>query len=45
MEIFSQKYLNKYFNYFLDKVKFPNYPKLANITPLFKEGARTSKKN
>ena len=29
----------------LEKSKFPNCLKLANVTPIFKRGARTSKNN
>ena len=34
-----------YFNKALENAKFPNCLKLANITPVFKKGARTSKNN
>ena len=34
-----------YFNESIDKGKFPNCLKLANITPAFKKGAGTSKNN
>ena len=34
-----------YFNKSLENGKFPNCLKLANITPVFKKGARTSKNN
>ena len=34
-----------YFNKSLENVKFPNCLKLANITPVFKKGPRTSKNN
>ena len=34
-----------YFNKALENGKFPNCLKLANITPVFKKGARTSKNN
>ena len=34
-----------YFNKSLEIGKFPNCLKLANITPVFKKGARTSKNN
>ena len=34
-----------YFNEFISKGKFPNFSELANITPGFKKGARTSKSN
>ena len=34
-----------YFNKSLENGKFPNCLKLANITPVFKKGARTSKTN
>ena len=34
-----------YFNESIDKQKFPNCLKLANIRPVFKKGARTSKNN
>ena len=34
-----------YFNKVLENAKFPNCLKLANITPVFKKGARTSKNN
>ena len=34
-----------YFNKSLENGKFPNCLKLANITPVFKKGARTSKKS
>ena len=34
-----------YFNKSLQNGKFPNCLKLANITPVFKKGARTSKTN
>ena len=34
-----------YFNKSLENGKFPNRLKLANITPVFKKGARTSKNN
>ena len=35
----------KYFNESLEKSKFPDCLKLANVTPVFKKGARTSKNN
>ena len=35
----------KYFNGSLEKSKFPDFFKLANVTPVFKKGARTSKNN
>ena len=35
----------KYFNESLEKSKFPDSLKLANATPVFKKGARTSKNN
>ena len=35
----------KYFNESLEKRKFPDCLKLANVTPVFKKGARTSKNN
>ena len=35
----------KYFNESLEKSKFPDCLKLANITPCFKKGACTSKNN
>ena len=35
----------KCFNESLEKSKFPDYLKLANVTPVFKKGARTSKNN
>ena len=34
-----------YFNKALENGKLPNYLKLANITPVFKKGPRTSKNN
>ena len=34
-----------YFNKSLENGKFPNCLKLANITPVFKKDARTSKNN
>ena len=34
-----------YFSKSLESGKFTNYLKLANITPVFKKGAHTSKKN
>ena len=34
-----------YFNKSFQNVKFPNCLKLANITPVFKKGARPSKNN
>ena len=34
-----------YFNKSLENGKFPNCLKLANMTPVFKPGARTSKNN
>ena len=34
-----------YFNKSLENGKFPNCLKLANITPVFKKGPRTSKNN
>ena len=33
----------KYFNESLEKSKFPDCFKLANVTPVFKKGTRTSK--
>ena len=35
----------KYFNESLEKSKFPDCLKLANVTPVFKKGARTSENN
>ena len=35
----------KYFNESFEKIKFPDSLKLANVTPVFKKGARTSKNN
>ena len=35
----------KYFNESFEKIKFPDCLKLANVTPVFKKGARTSKNN
>ena len=35
----------KYFNESSEKSKFPDCLKLANVTPVFKKGARTSKNN
>ena len=35
----------KYLNEFFEKNKFPDCLKLANVTPIFKKGARTSKNN
>ena len=35
----------KYFNESLERSKFPDCLKLANVTPVFKKGARTSKNN
>ena len=34
----------KYFNESLEKSGFPDCLKLVNVTPVFKKGARTSKK-
>ena len=34
-----------YFNKSIGKGKFPDCSKLANITPVFKKGARTSRNN
>ena len=34
----------KYFNEFLEKSKFPDCLKLANVTPVFKKGVYTSKR-
>ena len=35
----------KYFNESLEKIKLPDFLKLANFTPAFKKVARTSKNN
>ena len=34
----------KYLNDSVDEIKFPNWLKLANITPVFKKSSRNSKK-
>ena len=35
----------KFFNEYLEKSKFPDCLKLANVNPVFKKGTRTSKNN
>ena len=42
--LFAEK-ICSHFNESIDKEKFPNRLILANITPAFKKGAGTSKKN
>ena len=42
---FFAEIICKYFNESLEKSKFPDCLKLANVTPVFKKGARTSKNN
>ena len=39
------KQICPYFNEYIDKRTFLNCSKLANITPIFRNGARTSKNN
>ena len=41
-DLFAEKIL-KYFNESLEKSKFPDRLKSANVTPVFKKSARTSK--
>ena len=45
MRISLQKQFVFYFNKALENGKFRNCLKLANITPVFKKGLRTSKSN
>ena len=45
IENFSAEAICFYFNKSLGNGKFPNCVKLANIAPVFKKGARTSKNN
>ena len=42
---FFAEIICKYFNKSLEKSKFPDCLKLANVIPVFKKGARTSKNN
>ena len=42
---FFAAYITKYFSDSLKSTNFPNYQKLASITPVFKKNARTSKNN
>ena len=44
-QIFFAEQICAYFNKSIDKEKFPNCLKLANIAPVFKKGACTSKSN
>ena len=41
---FSAEIICKYFNESLEKSKFPDCLKSADVTPVFKKGGRTSKK-
>ena len=43
--IFFAEKICAYFNESIGKEKFPNRLKVANITPAFKNGSRTSKNN
>ena len=43
-DLFAKK-ISKSFNENLEKSKLPDCLKLANVTPVFKKGARTSKTN
>ena len=43
-DLFAKK-ISKSFNESLEKSKLPDCLKLANVTPVFKKGARTSKTN
>ena len=44
IDLFAKK-ISKSFNESLEKSKLPDCLKLANVTPVFKKGARTSKTN